>query len=80
MTTPTSASYSAMAWSLLAWFGLLGGVYVGFLVVRWMRRLRALHRELAGQEMVTLRPTLASTLPAPPNSYVADPPIYTEAV
>jgi hypothetical protein len=75
---PTSAPYAAMAWSLAAWFGVVAASYVALLVARRLRRVRALHRELAMQELATLCPSPDSALPAPPNPDLAEPPMYAE--
>jgi hypothetical protein len=75
---PTSAPYKAMAWSLAAWFAALAACYVALLVARHLRRIRALHRDLAMRELATLRPSPDSALPAPPNPYLAEPPTYAE--
>ena len=75
---PSSPPYEAMAWGLAAWFAALAACYVALLVGRRLRRARALAHDLARQELATLRPSLDSSLPAPPNPYVAVPPVYAE--
>ena len=75
---PSSPPYEAMAWSLAAWFAVLAACYVALLVGRQLRRARALAHDLVRQELATLRPSLDSSLPAPPNPYVAVPPVYAE--
>jgi hypothetical protein len=67
-----------MAYSLAAWFGFLLVAYASFAVVRWTRRAPTLYREVAAQELTTLRPSLESPLPAPPNAYTTQPPVYAE--
>ena len=75
---PSSPPYEAMAWSLVAWFAVLAACYVALLVGRQLRRARALAHDFVRQELATLRPSPDSALPAPPNAYVAVPPVYAE--
>jgi hypothetical protein len=72
---PTSAPYSAMAYTLLGWFLVMAACYGVAMCVSHVQRARALNRDLF---LASLRPSAVSELPAPPNPYVAEPPTYAE--